>query len=165
MNSVIVRAENAADRPHIFDVHAAAFPAPGEARLVDRLRADGDLVLSLVAVVGETIVGHVAFSRMQAPFRALGLAPVGVLPNHQRRGIGAALIEAGLARARGEGWQGVFVLGDPPYYERFGFSLNLASGFSCRYAGAHFMALSLTGDALPQSNGEIAYPASFESVD
>jgi putative acetyltransferase len=160
-----MRAETAADRLQIFDVHAAAFPAPDEARLVDRLRTDGDLTISLVAALGENIVGHVAFSRMQAPFRALGLGPVSVLPDHQGRGIGVALIEAGLARARAEGWDGVFVLGDPPYYERFGFSLSLASGFSCRYAGAHFMALSLTGDALPQSDGEIVYPASFETVD
>jgi putative acetyltransferase len=132
---------------------------------VDRLRSDGDLVLSLVAESAETITGHVAFSRMRAPFRALGLGPVGVLPAHQNCGIGAAMIEAGLERARDDGWDVVFVLGDPPYYQRFGFSVDLAAGFSCRYAGAHFMALALNGDALPQSTGEVAYPASFEAVD
>jgi putative acetyltransferase len=162
---VIVREEKASDLRGIFEVHAAAFPAPGEARLVDRLRADGDLVLSMVADMDGTIAGHVVFSRMQAPFRALGLGPVGVLPACQNRGIGAALIEAGLQRARSEGWEGVFVLGDTRYYERFGFSVPLASGFSCRYAGAHFMAMTLKGGALPQSTGEIAYPASFEAVD
>jgi putative acetyltransferase len=160
-----VREETASDRAGIFEVHAAAFPTPGEARLVDRLRANGDLVISLVAEIDGRIAGHVAFSRMQAPFRALGLGPVGVLPYHQNCGIGAALIEAGLQRARNEGWDAVFVLGDPPYYQRFGFRVESASGFSCRYAGAHFMALALNGGVLPQATGEVAYPASFESVD
>jgi putative acetyltransferase len=160
-----IRVETEADRALIGAVHAAAFPTQGEAALVDKLRLDGELSISLVAIVDGTIAGHVAFSRMQAPFRALGLGPVGVVPDHQRSGIGAALIRAGLARAKEQDWEGVFVLGDTDYYERFGFRLDLAAGFSCRYAGEHFMALALNGDTLPQSNGEVAYPAAFESVD
>jgi len=159
-----VRIETPGDRPAVFDVHAAAFPTDAEARLVDRLRADGDLVLSLVADDGGAIVGHVAFSAMQAPFRALGLAPVAVLPPRQQSGIGAALIRAGLEQATRENWNAVFVLGDPDYYERFGFSVPLASGFMCRYAGPHFMARPLQGPALACANGPIAYASAFDML-
>jgi putative acetyltransferase len=148
----------------VFELNTKAFPTDAEARLVDNLRKNGDLEISLVAVIDEKIVGHVAFSRMTAPFRALGLAPVAVLPLHQRQGIGAALIRAGLERAKASGWNGVFVLGDNAYYERFGFRAELATGFSCRFAGPHFMALALSGDALPQSHGEVSYAAAFDSL-
>jgi putative acetyltransferase len=163
MDSVLIRDETDADRARVFAVHAAAFPTQGEAKLVDQLRTDGDLVISVVGVLDTHIVGRAAFSRLHAPFLALGLGPVGVLPGQQRQGVGAALIRAGLERAGQQGWQGVFVLGDPPYYERFGFDCALAAGFMCRYAGPHFMALGLNGNALPQSQGEIAYPAAFDS--
>ncbi len=165
MASVLVRDEIASDRPLIFEIHAAAFPTPGEACLVDRLREDGDLVLSLVAAIHGVVAGHAGFSRMRAPFRALGLGPVGVAPHHQGYGVGAALIRAGLKKAAQQGWQAVFVLGDARYYQRFGFSRALASGFSCRFAGPHFMALSLRGDALPQLHGDIAYPKAFEALE
>lgn len=159
-----VRDETGKDRQAVFDVHAAAFPSPAEARLVDRLRDDGDLAISLVAQEDGAIVGHVAFSRMRAPFRALGLAPIGVLPSLQGRGCGSALVRAGLERARNEDWDGVFVLGDAAYYERFGFRQALASGFSCRYAGEHFMALAMRGDGLPQLLGEVAYARAFDAL-
>ena len=162
---MLIRDETNADRQGVFEVQGAAFPTSGEAKLVDQLRADGDLVISVVAVHAGDILGHAAFSRMRAPFPALGLGPVGILPAHQRCGLGAALIRAGLERAKQRGWEGVFVLGDPSYYERFGFTPALASGFSCRYAGPHFMALPVNGDALPRPHGNVAYPAAFDSLD
>jgi putative acetyltransferase len=162
---MLIRDETQSDWPAIFRVHASAFPSDGEARLVDALRAGGDLIVSLVAESEGAIVGHVAFSRMKAPFRALGLAPVGVLPEKQKRGIGKALIRSGVERAQSEGWGGVFVLGDVPYYERFGFRVDLASGFSCQFAGAHFMALALSGHSLPRSTGDVAYADAFNALD
>ncbi|MGZ8361809.1 MAG: GNAT family N-acetyltransferase, partial [Allosphingosinicella sp.] len=134
---VILRPEQPADRAAIAALVEHAFGQPDEARLIARLRADGDLVLSLVADDGGTILGHVALSLMAAPFRALGLAPVAVAPGHQRQGIAAALIREALDRARADGWGGVFVLGDPAYYRRFGFSPDLASGFDSPYAGRY----------------------------
>jgi len=159
-----IRGETEPDRAAIRRVETAAFPTAAEADLVDRLRADGDLRLSLVAAEGEEIVGHVAFSVMTAPFRALGLAPVAVSPERQTQGIGSALIREGLRRVAAEGWEGVFVLGDPAYYERFGFDVGLASGFRCRYAGAHFMAEAL-GGALPVLTGEVDYAPAFAALD
>jgi len=159
-----VRLERDGDRAAIWSVVAAAFSSPDEADLVDRLRADGDVVYSLVGCDGDDIVGHVLFSRMTAPFRALGLAPVSTLATNRRRGIAAGLIEDGLARARQEGWDSVFVLGDPAYYGRFGFDVALAAGFSSPYAGEHFMALTL-GETLPTLAGVVAYAPAFAALD
>ncbi|MGZ8347915.1 MAG: GNAT family N-acetyltransferase, partial [Allosphingosinicella sp.] len=97
---VILRPEQPADRAAIAALVEHAFGQPDEARLITRLRADGDLILSLVADDEGTILGHVALSLMTAPFRALGLAPVAVAPGHQRQGIAAALIREALDRAR-----------------------------------------------------------------
>ena len=94
---------------------------------------------------------------------ALSLAPVAVLPQAQGRGIGAALIRGGLARAGRAGWHAVFVLGDPAYYARFGFSVEAASGYDCAYAGAHFMVLRLADAPIP-ATGRIAYPAPFAAL-
>src|SRR5690606_34609089 len=111
-------------------VLGAAFPGPAEAELVERLRADRDAVLSLVAEDGGAVIGHIMFSRMTAPFRALGLGPLAVAPSWQQSGIGSCLVREGLGRAKADGWQGVFVLGDPAYYRRFGFDPARASGFA-----------------------------------
>jgi putative acetyltransferase len=157
---MIVRDEQRADRAAVRAVVEAAFGQPDEADLVDRLRAAGDSVIALVAEDAGRIVGHVVFSKMKAPFRALGLAPVSVSPDRQKAGIGGRLIRDGLERARGQGWQGVFVLGDPAYYCRFGFDAALAKGFTSPYAGPHLMALALAGP-LPASEGRVDYAPAF----
>jgi len=158
---MIIRDENPTDHTAIHDLVAAAFERPAEATLVDRLRSDGDCVISLVAVDGDEVVGHVLLSRMTAPFRALGLGPVSVKPGRQRTGIGSSLIRAGLGRAREAGWQGVIVLGEPKYYRRFGFDPALAGGFKSRYSGPHLMALALGMD-LPVTKGIIEYAPGFD---
>ncbi|MCC7427319.1 MAG: N-acetyltransferase [Alphaproteobacteria bacterium] len=144
----------------------AAFPTPAEADLVERLRRDGDAAVALVAAAGDgRVIGHVMLSRMAAPFRALGLGPVAVDAAHRRRGTGAALIGAALARARAGGWQGVFVLGDPAYYRRFGFTPEAAAGFDCAYAGPYLMALALGGGPLPVASGPVAYAPAFAALE
>ena len=163
MAKMIIRAEQQDDEPAVVTVVEQAFKQAGEARLVCHLRADGDAVISLVAVVGGVVVGHVMFSRMVAPFRALGLAPLSVVPQYQQRGIGRSLVKEGLKQAKAQVWEAVFVLGDPAYYERFGFRVDLARGFSSPYAGSHFMALSL-GANLPASGGKIGYAPAFASL-
>ena len=160
---MIIRDENQADLDAIHKLVAAAFQRPDEAVLIDHLRSGGACVLSLVAVEGGEIVGNVLFSRMTAPFRALGLGPVSVKPSRQRRGIGSRLIRTGLDRVRGAGWRGVFVLGDPKFYSRFGFDPDLAGGFMCRYSGLHLMALAL-GRELPTRAGVIEYASAFDLI-
>jgi len=160
---MILREEQPADGAAIRAIVEAAFGQPDEADLVDRLRAAGDSVIALVAEDAGRIVGHVVFSRMEAPFRALGLAPVSVAPDRQKAGIGGRLIRDGLERARQQGWQGVFVLGDPAYYCRFGFNATLAQGFASPYAGPYLMALALAGP-LPASKGRVDYAPAFGAL-
>ena len=159
----ILREETAADHAAVRQVVSLAFGHEVEADLVDRLRADGDVALSLVAADEERIVGHILFSPMRAPFRALALAPVAVLPERQRQGIGSALIEAGLARAMSAGFEGVFVLGEPAFYGRFGFERGLAADFQSPYAGPYLMARALAGP-LPVRSGRIDHAPAFAAL-
>ena len=161
---MIIRDERQADLDAIHELVAAAFQRPDEAVLIDRLRSDRGCIISLVAVEGHEIVGHILFARMTAPFRAVGLGPVSVKPSHQCAGIGSLLIRTGLDRASDEGWQGVFVLGDPKFYGRFGFDPALARGFMSRYSGSHLMALALSGE-LPAREGYIEYLPPFDTSD
>jgi len=158
-----IRGETFADIEGIREAELAAFPTPGEADLVDQLRQDGSAVYSLVAVVEGEVVGHIMFSRMQAPERSLGLAPVAVVESYRRRGIAAQLIREGLSRAIADGWRCVFVLGDP-YYRRFGFDPALAAGFASPYAGPHFMALELQDGVLAAGKGVANYPHAFKAL-
>lgn len=152
------------DAGAVFEVVHAAFGERAEAELVERLRADGDTVFSLVAEEEGSVVGHVLLSKMEAPFRALALAPVSVAPARQRRGIGSALIENAIGRTRDAGWDGIFVLGDPGYYERFGFDCAAASGFASPYAGPHFMLLKLSTKAV-STTGELRHARAFAALD
>lgn len=161
---MLIRPETPADAPAVRAVLKAAFPGPDEARLVDELRRDGDVRLSLVAAEDGEVLGHVLFSPLIAPFRALGLAPLAVLPRRQREGIGGALVREGLARAGALGWDAVFVLGEPAYYRRFGFDAAAASGFSSPYAGPYLMAVPLNREHLPARTGAIVHAPAFAAA-
>ena len=165
--TLFVRAETPADHAAIRIVHESAFPTPQEADLVDALRVDNDLVLSLVALEDGAIVGHLAFSRMTVKsdtgdFPALALAPVGVIPEFQREGIGSALIESGLQLLAKKGEALVFVLGEPDYYRRFGFSAELASEFISPFPGRYFQ-LRRLADGAPVS-GSVHYAYAFSEL-
>lgn len=144
----------------------AAFPGGAEADLVARLQADGDAAFALVAETEAEggIAGHVMFSRMKAPVECLGLGPVAVRPDLQGRGIGTALIHAGIRQARAEGWKGIFVLGEPAYYRRFGFSAEKARGYTSPYQGPNLMALQLGDEPIPFGVGMLAYAPAFAGM-
>jgi putative acetyltransferase len=93
-----IRDESPQDWNAVYQVISSAFGQPAEAELVEKLREAGDSVVSLVAEEDGEIVGHVLLSRMDAPFPALALAPVSVIPAKQRGGIGALLIEEAVNR-------------------------------------------------------------------
>ena len=115
------------DRAALWRLYPAAFPDEDLLPLLDRMLQAADAPLMLVAEDRTGVIGHIAFTPCQsdAETRRLSmLAPLAVDPAHQRRGIGTALIEAGLARLKGEGIQAVYVLGDPAYYGRAGFVPN-----------------------------------------
>lgn len=158
-----IRDEEAQDSAAITALVEAAFGQPDEARLVERLRDDGDAAISLVAEEAGAIVGHILLSPMAAPFPALGLAPLAVLPGHERKGIGSALIKAAIARAGERNYDAVFVLGDPAYYGRFGFRADLAADFSSPYAGPYFMVMPLR-ETLPATRGRVDYARAFDGL-
>ncbi|WBU53431.1 GNAT family N-acetyltransferase [Paracoccus sp. SCSIO 75233] len=131
-----------------------------EAQIIEGLRDAGALLLSLVAVEKDAIIGHVAFSPITIDGEDhgwIGLGPVSATPGRQREGIGSALIREGLARMRSAGRKGCVLLGDPVYYQRFGFrpepELILPN-----MPPEYFMALSFDGD-IPQ--GEVAFHPAF----
>jgi putative acetyltransferase len=161
---MIVREETPKDISAVKLVHEAAFGQLAEAVLVDALRVSGDAVISLVAEDDGEIVGHVLFSKLPAPERCLALAPVSVVPSRQNQGIGSKLIREGLARAKKEGWKAVFVLGEPDYYQRFGFDPAKADKFETDYPKPYFMALELRTDSLCDSVGKVTYAPSFQAL-
>jgi putative acetyltransferase len=155
-----VRPETPADHAAIHALNAAAFAQPDEADLVDRLRAEGAVLLSLVADHHAAIVGHVLFTRMHvADTPAVALAPVAVDPAHQRQGIGAALIRRGLDLLRDAGERLVIVVGHPAYYPRFGFAAT--TRIEHPFPPDAFMALELTPGALADVAGPVRYPPAF----
>lgn len=162
--STRVRPEKSGDHAAVRAIHESCFPTSDEADLVDTLRADGDAVLSLVAESGSDLVGHAMFSRMKAPFRALALAPVAVMRPWRRQGVAERLVRLGNDEARKTGWHAVFVLGDPDYYRRFGFSADLASRFESPYAGPYLMALALQAEGLPCSKGKLRHAPAFAAL-
>jgi lincosamide nucleotidyltransferase A/C/D/E len=155
-----IRSETINDQDAIRENHRLAFGGPAEAKLVEDLRQSGDAVISLVAERDSRIIGHVLFSKLKAPMKALGLAPVAVHPSFQKQGVGLALIREGLDQAKEDGWMCVFVLGDPAYYGRFGFRVEAAKGYNSPYSGGHFMAVPFSD--VPKS-GEIVYPNAFQA--
>jgi putative acetyltransferase len=157
-----IRGESSGDEAALRALHKAAFPSDTEARLVDAIRANGNDRVSLVAVADGKVVGHVLFSPVEVEGSAgLGLAPVAVLPAFQGRGIGAALIEAGIAACREQGVKFVVVLGEPGYYRRFGFrATHLGNEYG---AGEAFMALELEPHALAAVHGVVKYGMEFSA--
>ena len=157
-----------ADFAAIRTVERVAFGGEVEARLVDQLREDGDAIVELVATAGDgVVVGHILFSHLpiwsdNRAAHAAALAPLAVLPQHRRAGIGSALVKVGLAACAEQGLAGVVVLGDPGFYGRFGFSSALARHLRAPYSGESFMALELAPGAL--RSGEVRYPRAFASL-
>ncbi|MDB5423450.1 MAG: acetyltransferase, family [Phenylobacterium sp.] len=159
----MIRYARPADHAAIAAVVSAAFGKPDEARLIERLRADEDVMFELVAEADGEISGHVLFSRLWADRYDLyaALAPLAVRPDLQRAGLGSRLVRAGLDCAREFGAFGVIVLGHPAYYPRFGFSAAAAAQVRSPYAGdPAFMALALEDNAF-DAPMRVAYPDAF----
>jgi len=162
-----IRAEQKHDRAAVHAVHVAAFPTDAEADLVDRLRSDAAPIVSLVAVHGGVVAGHLLFSPVtidRAPkLPVMGLAPMAVLPDRQREGLGSALVHAGLDCCRERGARAVVVLGHPDYYPRFGFVPASRLGLRCVYDAPDeaFLALELAPGALAAAAGTAHYHSAF----
>lgn len=147
--NVTSRSETPEDRSAIQAVNDAAFGQPDEAQLVDELRREEVVLISLVAEFEKQIIGHILFSRMwmdtaNGPILAAALAPMAVLPEYQRQGIGGHLIRRGLDVLREQGERIVIALGHRGYYPRFGFSKEKARLLDHPFPPEAFMAIELT---------------------
>ena len=138
LSQIIIRPETPADIEAIHRIEAAAFKNEALAELVKRLRADEALLLSHVALLNDEIVGHAAYSLLSVTDGdrvdyCPALGPIGVDPPYQGRGIGSALVRAGLGAMRDLGYGLLFLVGSPRYYPRFGFQPAQPFGFSSDY--------------------------------
>jgi putative acetyltransferase len=167
---LIIRFEGEADTGAISDLAAEAFGSRTEARLIERLRDEGHIVVSLVAVEDGKVVGNVVFSHLSivtdsSTIEAAALAPIAVSRDYQGVGIGTALILEGLRVCKAHGKDVVLVLGDPRYYVRFGFSAERATAIASKYSGPSFMATELTPGVLNNVSGSVTYPSAFDEVE
>lgn len=147
---MLIREATAADAAEIRAVVAAAFGQPDEAKLVDALRADGDVLVELVAEDDDFIIGHILFSPLTTDTgqRFAALAPLSVSPERQKDGVGTLLMQVGHELCRKAGVEAVIVLGDEAYYPRVGYSAEAALKVTAPFSGPHFMALALVDGAL-----------------
>jgi putative acetyltransferase len=166
-----IRNEAPEDCGAVRDLNERAFGGPGEATLVDMLRAAGKAVVSLVALHEGRVVGHILFSPVtvaDAPenLRAVGLAPMSVLPEFQNRGVGSRLVREGLKECKRQGYDVVVVLGHPTYYPRFGFSRAKNYDLDNEYnADDAFMVLELGKGVLEKIRGLVKYASEFRDAD
>jgi putative acetyltransferase len=168
---ISIRAETAEDRLAVRRVNERAFGRPHEADLVDALRETAHPHVSLVAVLDGQVVGHIFFSLVSiesegSVFMAMGLAPMAVLPEYQKQGIGSQLVQEGLRECQRLGHDIVVVLGHPEYYPRFGFTPAKPKGLRCEYdvPDEVFMVAELTPGALGGRHGLVNYRPEFGQV-
>lgn len=143
--------------------HHQAGALPTEHLIVEKLRVQGALSLSLLAKIDNEIVGHIAFSPVEISGKTLkwfGLGPISVAPNMQGQGIGSKLINEGIKQLRVLGAKGVVLLGEPEYYRRFGFKAYPQLSYASVPA-EYFLALALKDTPLP--SGEVNYHKAFLS--
>ena len=169
--AVTIRTERAGDEDGVRRVNEAAFGRPGEAALVDALRAAGEVIASLVAEDEEGIVGHILFSPATltadgAATAVAALGPMAVLPERQGQGAGGALVRAGLAACRAAGYDLCIVLGHAEYYPRFGFRPSAPFGIRWErdVPAEVFMVAELAPGALAGRRGIVRYRPEFDEV-
>ena len=168
---MIIRHEEPHDIAAIRQVNEQAFGGSGEANAIEALRDRGAATLSLVAEIDDRVVGHLFFTpaaieTADHTWPALGLAPLAVLPEYQRQGIGSALMRAGLAECARLGYERVIVLGHPEYYPRFGFMRASLYGIRPEWEAPDeaFMVLELQHGALDGVSGLAKYQPEWNGV-
>ncbi len=154
-----IRSEKESDINQITEIHNQAFTGPDEGKIVESLRKNKNLTISLVCEINGKPTGHIAYSPIRnknEEIIGVGLAPVAVLPALQNQGIGSQLIEQGNKEAFYMGFNKIFVLGDPEYYSRFGFVSAKEYNYYCEYdpEGNHFM---IKGELSESSGKTIVY--------
>jgi putative acetyltransferase len=167
---MLIRLEQEKDRDAVHAVNTAAFGGSAEADLVDTLR---DLTLPVISIVAEDegdVVGHIMFVPVSLSghpgLEVMGLAPMAVAPEQQRKGVGVELVNAGLLACKQLEFVAAVVLGHPEYYPRFGVSPASRFGIDCEIDAPEgaFMAVELQENALHEKSGTIRYHAAFHNM-
>ena len=165
---LIIREESPKDINGIYEINKQAFEDESEAKIVNALREADELSLSLVAQINNQIVGHIAFSEVKIDsgaesYDAIGLAPMAILPEYQRRGYGSELVEKGLKILSERGHEIVVVLGHPEYYPKFGFITTDKYGIHCEFEcpAEAFMIKELKQNSLKGIGGTVKFNPKF----
>lgn len=177
MNQKInIRKENTFDHNWVIELTEKAFETleisdHNEGKLVDKLRKSPTFIdeLSLVAELNGQVVGHILFTPIvidngEQKFQSLILAPVSVLPEFQKMGIGGQLIHAGHQKAVELGFQSVILIGHPEYYPRFGYKPASTWGIKSPIplpSDDVFMAVELSDGSLSGVSGTVVFPPEF----
>ena len=160
-----IRFEQPNDIEQIKNVHLIAFETDTEANIVDALRNAGVELISIVAEKNGEIIGHILFSpvTLDGVTKIMGLAPMAVLPNWQRKGVGSKLINEGMKACEKAGYEAVVVLGHPDYYPRFGFEASVNFKIKSEYdvPPEVFMVKELKKGALIDKTGTVKYHQLF----
>ena len=171
--STIIRKAKESEYEEIKYINDVAFGQPNEGMLVEKLKANPRFIedLSLVSEKEGKLMGHILFfpiriKNSEQGFQSLALAPMSVLPQYQRQGIGSLMVQKGLEKAKKLGFKSVIVLGHKDYYPRFGFKpasqWNIQSPFEV--ADDLFMAVELVPGGLSSVSGRVEYPVEFMEV-
>ena len=169
---ISVREEKTEDITSIRAINERAFGQPTEANIIDRLRGSCVDIISLVAVDGNKVVGHILFSPVviesdHGVISGMGLAPMAVMPERQRQGIGFALVRKGLAIIRERGYPFVIVLGHSEYYPRFGFEPASKYGLLCQWEEVPdeaFMVIVFNRDEIENVHDIVYYKDEFNEA-
>ena len=168
-----IRPEESKDYQAVDQLNKIAFGQDAEARLVDKIRQSPHYIpeLSLVAEEEDKIIGHILFSRVKINTGAdsvsvLSLAPMAVLPEPQRQGIGSLMVKEGLKEARRLGEGAVVVVGHPEYYPKFGFVSARETGLEASFIvpDEAFLAYELIPELLGGVSGMVEYPPAFNEM-
>jgi putative acetyltransferase len=166
---IIIRKEEEKDHKKIYEINKSAFGQEDESKLVEKIRSGNNFIpgLSLVADIDNGTIGHILFSRIKivgsSVFETLALAPMAVIPEFQRQGVGSALIKKGIKIVKELGFDSIIVLGHEDYYPKFGFKRASKWDIKCPFEvpGEAFMAIELNDRALEGRAGTVKYPDEF----
>jgi putative acetyltransferase len=165
---VEIREERPDDVGAIRDLNTRAFGQAQEGRIIDALRSSGAALLSMVATLNGRVVGHIMFSPVLVGAEAAGaaLGPMAVLPEHQHRGTGSKLVEAGCRQLKDAGIPFLVVVGHANFYPRFGFEPASRYGITCEWDVPDdvFMVLVLDQEKMEGVSGVAKYRHEFSSV-
>ena len=167
---ISIRSEKPKDYQSIYNVNKLAFNGEVEAKLVNNLRKTKGFVpeLSLVAIKDGEVIGHILFSIVHIQtdtknISVLALAPMAVLPKHQKQKIGSMLLREGLKKCKELGHKAVILVGHPDYYPRFGFCPAKEKGLKLPFDAPDeaFMVYEIIPQILEGINGMVIYPPEF----